>query len=394
MTHKIILFLAFCLPGVGMLSGLAAAPMIGIMVFLLLFKYRSEVLWRNLLTALLHRKAKPLHRGILLLLSFAFLSCFWSPRVLQSLWLWFQVSCLILMLLLLTPIPNILQEIMPPMIAGMIFAIILFYIEYFTGGMITSGFREIFQNGRGEFALSKLDRGCSILSVYTWVVIWYLWTRSKPFAALLYTIVFITLSLSDSTAGFVAFILASVTFVVLYITNMRIAHLVTIGLISGIILMPIFAYKQDPLELSNNHLGQLISWQHRLFIWDFVAHKAAEKPILGHGFDASRYLGENQSIDYKHYHLPLLPLHPHNNILQMWLELGCVGLILFAFTIYGVVAEIKKNYFGASGPLALACFVNYFVIGMISFGVWQMWWVLAGSFAAYMAANLRYHRPL
>src|SRR3546814_3641058 len=69
-----------------------------------------------------------------------------------------------------------------------------------------------------------------------------------------------------------------------------------------------------------------LSWQHRIEIWRFAAEKAAERPLTGWGFDATRVLGRIAESEV--FSGRTLALHPHNLSLQVWLELGGVGALL------------------------------------------------------------------
>ena len=62
---------------------------------------------------------------------------------------------------------------------------------------------------------------------------------------------------------------------------------------------------------------------HRRVIWSFSKEKILEKPLFGHGMFSSKVIGDQykiKNIDNKM--LSAIPLHPHNSILQLWLELG------------------------------------------------------------------------
>ena len=60
---------------------------------------------------------------------------------------------------------------------------------------------------------------------------------------------------------------------------------------------------------------------HRLIIWSFAKEKILNKPVFGNGW--SKHLGEQTSvIDINNQILPAIPLHPHNGVMQIWLELG------------------------------------------------------------------------
>jgi len=113
------------------------------------------------------------------------------------------------------------------------------------------------------------------------------------------------------------------------------------------------------------------SWDHRLNIWAFAADRVLEHPMRGWGIDASRTFG----LD--------IPLHTHNAPLQIWLELGAFGAAMaaafFAWVLYGVLAWTEKDR--RDGAMAASALVSYLVVGGLSFGVWQEWWLALGALA-------------
>ena len=76
---------------------------------------------------------------------------------------------------------------------------------------------------------------------------------------------------------------------------------------------------------------------HRFVIWSVSAKKISKNTFLGYGLGSSRKFGENETIEFidsstgkeKKIIYPAIPLHPHNNSIQIWLELGLVGIIIF-----------------------------------------------------------------
>jgi len=111
------------------------------------------------------------------------------------------------------------------------------------------------------------------------------------------------------------------------------------------------------------------SWDSRLNIWTFAAHHIQSHPFRGWGLDASRTFG------------PAIPLHTHNAQLQLWLELGAIGAALagvfFCWLAYGVVRLCERSR--SEAAMAGAALVSYLVIGGLSFGVWQEWWLALGA---------------
>ena len=81
-----------------------------------------------------------------------------------------------------------------------------------------------------------------------------------------------------------------------------------------------------------------------------------------------------------------LPLYPHNASLHIWLELGVVGAVL--------AAALAASLLLASGTGALAAGVvgvvaSASVTGLLSFAVWQPWWVAALTLCVVSIAALR-----
>lgn len=130
---------------------------------------------------------------------------------------------------------------------------------------------------------------------------------------------------------------------------------------------------------------------HRLLIWDFAAERIAERPILGWGMDASRAIpggtGKPDAAMRAAFGLTspadeawfagaqLLPLHPHNLALQVWLELGAVGAALMALLL-ALLALGTRN------PAGAGCYAAGLVIAMLSYGAWQYWWIAGVLLAA------------
>lgn len=128
---------------------------------------------------------------------------------------------------------------------------------------------------------------------------------------------------------------------------------------------------------------------HRLYIWEFSAERALDRPVMGWGLDASRLLpgGEEK--------LPQggnrMNVHPHNAFLQVWLELGAVGAALLALWLYLLCRFLDR----AADRIAVACaagsLVSALVIANLSFGIWQTWWLAVLALTFVLTAGLLRH---
>ena len=127
---------------------------------------------------------------------------------------------------------------------------------------------------------------------------------------------------------------------------------------------------------------------HRIFIWNFVAEHIHQRPIFGWGLDAARRLPGGQTlVPIRNCLAPpgvppimgqLLPLHPHNGILQVWLELGGAGALL-GFGALGLCIKRALTLKPACRRTGLAMIAGTVAailsVAGFSFGVWQEWWL-------------------
>ena len=110
----------------------------------------------------------------------------------------------------------------------------------------------------------------------------------------------------------------------------------------------------------------------RLGYWSHAIDWIRERPLRGWGLDASRAFG------------PGIVLHPHNNPLQIWLELGAIGAVAAA-AFWGVVlSRLSRPAPDLATAATAACAAAYLLFG-VNFGVWQDWWLALGALVAMLA---------
>jgi O-antigen ligase len=101
------------------------------------------------------------------------------------------------------------------------------------------------------------------------------------------------------------------------------------------------------------------------------------RPVLGYGFDAARMVGEPNAVAVG-VSREVNFLHPHNGFLQVWLELGVIGVALF---LSGCALASLSLYRRAADRAALATtlatVLTVSVFWEVSFGIWQGWWLAA-----------------
>jgi len=132
------------------------------------------------------------------------------------------------------------------------------------------------------------------------------------------------------------------------------------------------------------------SWAMRLEIWTFTGERIKEAIWFGHGIDAARVIsGESQIMvmvdgELVEHSFELLPQHPHNAALQVWLETGIVGSVLLAFSLVAIGARVamapRLTKIQAIGVAWV--FTVYVCLIFFSYGVWQEWHQGAVALAA------------
>lgn len=214
------------------------------------------------------------------------------------------------------------------------------------------------------------------------------WRGIHPRMAVAFGLVaFVVLYFSPSLAAWVAFCVAICVFGIVYIRP-RSAIYAIAGLfvvaVAASPLLPLHVVAPDKLVTIMGDLPQ--SWQHRLYIWEFVAERIAEKPLSGWGFDASRDMIGRSNLAAGFF--IVLPLHPHNAALQWWVELGFPGVaIVLVLLTYIFFSLARAGLDRARIAMAAAMISAYLVIANISYGVWQNWWLaVAWMMGAYFLA--------
>ena len=111
------------------------------------------------------------------------------------------------------------------------------------------------------------------------------------------------------------------------------AYMVSSPLISGTLA------GRDTVMRYENDLAR--STYHRLLVWKFIDQRTAEHPVLGWGFESSRAIpgGEAQLVT----HDVAMPLHLHNGIMQIWLELGLPGGLLTALLLVWIMLVVRRG---------------------------------------------------
>ncbi|WPX98258.1 O-antigen ligase family protein [Candidatus Megaera polyxenophila] len=389
--EKIFLGLIFLIPFIGLYSGLSAAVTIPVFSCSCLFYIRKLLVFKI-----------ENHKLEFTLILWVMVSCLWSINFVNSFFSAVKFSTEFLLGILLigniTKLDTNREKLERILIASLLASGIIFFIESLTGGKASIAFKELIQKKETQvFLLHNLDRGMALLTLVSWVVISIFLKRGNRAAAfLLYFALLEGLSFSDNLAALVAHFISGGVFLLTRLTILRNPKILSFLLLISSLSMIIFSFKINPLKISEKNEVLPISAKHRLFIWNFVAKNSKEYPLLGIGFNSSKKfpVTDSQIIELFGQKLHPLPLHPHNNILQVYFELGAIGLILYLSLACKYLLIIGKNYKTTSSRnkdlicSLYACFSVYFIIAMISYNVWQSWWLFSALWIAALYSML------
>jgi|GEM_PF-1738716 len=115
-----------------------------------------------------------------------------------------------------------------------------------------------------------------------------------------------------------------------------------------------------------------LSTERRLEFWQAFSDAAMKHPIVGWGLESSRYFGiwDIPGVDWT-----LGPVHhPHNPILQIWVELGAIGVALAGAIMLGIVLAVSKLP-GRRQSFAYGAITATLAVSSVSHGAWQSWWM-------------------
>ena len=271
------------------------------------------------------------------------------------------------------------------LLTGFLFAALLMAVAVIYA-MITED--SLWSNHSGD-PLSTVSRGETILGLLLWPVTAVLWRENGARAAAVCVAVAISGFLFLPHAAVLAALAAgAVAFLAVMLFKRRVAIIMGLAFSALILLAPLLMRAVPSGDVMLEKVGSAYpSAVHRIYMWHFVTERIAERPILGWGMNSSRRIpGAHEELRKDPLGLwkqEILPLHPHNVILQTWLELGLVGAALMAVLV--ALVFVRAARLGTpllETALRSAVATGYLAVGSLSYGAWQNWWFSFGWIAA------------
>jgi O-antigen ligase len=252
---------------------------------------------------------------------------------------------------------------------------------------------------------SHLNRGATVVAIVAWPIALLLAGRLRTLPTVLLTgVAMLLLLLSDSTSTRLAVLAAAAMAGAMAVAPRLALRALAVLVVMMAVALPTAMREVPPPQ----HTLQNWTWvpnsaHHRLTIWSFTAQRIAEHPWRGWGMDASRTMpGADDEVRLKRIAPDgsvaveviesMLPLHPHNAVMQVWLELGLPGVAALVAFLLVLMRRIDRLEGRLPRGAAAAVLAGTFCVSVVSYGFWQSWWQTAlWLTAAFLVLAL--HKP-
>ncbi|WP_300377906.1 O-antigen ligase [Henriciella sp.] len=171
------------------------------------------------------------------------------------------------------------------------------------------------------------------------------------------------------------------------------------GVAVCIITAPVVLSAAAPVVVKSE-LPLSSSSKSRVFAWSLATQKVAERPITGHGIEASKEWRETfadepellklmekstdlKDIPWQQYRI--LPGHPHNMGLQLWAEAGLVGVVMASIVLVLLAFALPPPAsLGAPAAIATGGLIGTtFSLFSLSYSLWnEAFWANVALVAA------------
>ncbi|PIZ34278.1 MAG: hypothetical protein COY39_00125 [Alphaproteobacteria bacterium CG_4_10_14_0_8_um_filter_37_21] len=376
-TYALLLPLTFFFPRI------SVPLLIVITAFILLMIWKQQACFS--VRPYLNKSTLPFVYAVLLFFTWSAISCLWAPYPIQSLNSLFAFFALISMgivhiIIFLRLEHDVQKQLIYALLIGSLITTIIMMTDSFT----TSPWSAYKGVNKGNL-YAKVAMALSFAGLIGWHYIKHL----------LYKIIFtmavvVALLYSDCDAAILAYFSGFFLYFLASIPKLQ----KPIKIFTSVIV-PIF-FLLLPFMLSKSGMNHevILNWNktgimtnhsslHRLVILSDTAQTVAQKPFRGYGYNSAKVAAVNGGnkifslFDYSRPEKPLVKstyqaIHPHNFIMQLWLELGLIGVVLWlilTLLVLNIMAGNLNNY-----PFLLSVFLCGHIHLLVSIGLWQSWW--------------------
>jgi len=118
----------------------------------------------------------------------------------------------------------------------------------------------------------------------------------------------------------------------------------------------------------------------RQTIWLNALEIGLRTPWFGRGPNTINFAAGADKLLEGSGGLRVIPAHPHNWVVELFAEIGSVGLALLILFLVIATLKLLRSYRISGNPIyvsAIAIFAGYWGSGLFNFSYWSAWWQLS-----------------
>lgn len=315
-----------------------------------------------------------IREALLLILAYLLISLAWGEDAKSAFLLWLQLfAAFVGGCLIFESVKQFnhrqKQALADAFISGMAIVTIITGLDFFLGRVLAVNVFPSAMPMAGE-----LEYGAYAISLLVWPCLAYFLMKGRARLALLFALMLAMILMKmDHPMAILALAVGAVFMALSYYLPRIAVTLFLLGWTGLLIAVPLSMAYMDAEKLSVEYQDEIApemtNW---LYVWEVSAKHALDEDPNGAGLDSAGKvkLGKKETLpfDEELEHIPL----PANGILQLWLELGLIGL--FGIWILVLVAFFSFRNMVASAPLCkMAAVAQLAALVVLPLGFENIW---------------------
>lgn len=233
-----------------------------------------------------------------------------------------------------------------------------------------------------------------------------LWTlryerRLRPVLLVLFGLALVLILLANSATSLLTLLLAVGLLPIYRLLRARVgvtrwvavAALALVVITTGVVLLhPAFSRLTDYVLIQLGRRPDQNSLLVRLALWDYVWQFIGQRPWLGHGFDA--FWQNGRTVHIATTNRDWLVFQAHNGYLELWLQLGLVGLVAMVLHLIGNFRRALRLGRNVPRVESLWTFTYLTILAVFNFTYSALLGQLTVPWTLYVAVTLSMWRQL